>query len=129
MKPEAADYLEKSRENIEEARAIYRIGLASVAARSAYYAAFHAAQALIISQTGKVAKTHSGVRAEFNRLAKDNMRIGPDLRAFLAKAYTYKEIDDYGTEKKSIITMAMAISAIDAAEGFVNCIAEALTDQ
>jgi uncharacterized protein (UPF0332 family) len=92
MKPEAADYLEKARESLDEARAIYGIGLASVAARSAYYAAFHAAQALIFSQSGKVAKTHGGVRSEFNRLAKDNEHISPELRAFLAKAYAYKEM-------------------------------------
>jgi uncharacterized protein (UPF0332 family) len=127
MKPEAADYLEKARESIDEARAIYGIGLASVAARSAYYATFHAAQALIFSQTGKVAKTHSGVRSEFNRLARGNEHISPELRAFLAKAYAYKEIDDYGTEKKSVITMAMAKSAVDIAEGFVACIEAALT--
>jgi uncharacterized protein (UPF0332 family) len=129
MKPEAADYLEKARESLDEAKAIGGIGLASVAARSAYYAAFHAAQALIISQTGKVAKTHGGVRTEFNRLAKDNKRVSPELRAFLAKAYAYKEIDDCGMEKKSAITMAMAKSAIDIAEAFIDRIAASLTGQ
>jgi uncharacterized protein (UPF0332 family) len=127
MKPEAVNYLEKARENLDEARAIYGIGLASVAARSAYYAAFHAAQALIISQTGKVAKTHSGVRAEYSRLAKGNEHIRPEFGAFLAKAYAYKEIDDYSMEKKSVITMAMAKNAIDLAEEFVDCIAGVLT--
>ena len=129
MRPEAVDYLEKARESLDEARAIYGIGLASVAARSAYYAAFHAAQALIISKTGKVAKTHSGVRSEFNRLAKDNEHIATELRTFLAKAYAYKEIDDYGMEKKSAITMAMAKSAVDTAQRFVDCIAAALVDR
>jgi uncharacterized protein (UPF0332 family) len=86
MKPEAADYLEKASENLDEAKAIFGIGLASVAARSAYYAAFHAAQAVVVSQIGRVAKTHSGVRTEFNRLIKDDKDISPELRAFLTKA-------------------------------------------
>ena len=87
MKPEAADYLEKARESLDEAGKIWAIGLASVAARSAYYAVFHAAQAFIVSQTDKSAKTHSGVRSEFNRLAKDDPRISLEFRTFLAKAY------------------------------------------
>jgi uncharacterized protein (UPF0332 family) len=123
MKPEAADYLEKARENLAEAGKIYTIGLASVAARSAYYATFHAAEAFIVSQTGKIAKSHSGVRSEFSRLTKDDPRISREFRKFLAKAYVYKEIGDYGVGKKSVITMPMAKSAIDTAGEFVDCIA------
>ncbi len=36
--------------------------LPRLAARSAYLAAFHAAEALIIEETGKVAQTHAGVQ-------------------------------------------------------------------
>lgn len=82
MKPEAADYLEKARENLDEAKKIYGIGLASVAARSAYYAAFHAAEAFIISHTGKIAKSHSGVRTEFSRLTKDDPRVDGRFTTF-----------------------------------------------
>jgi hypothetical protein len=46
--PEAAAYLDKAREDLNDARAIVAIGLAKAAARSAYYAAFHAAEAFII---------------------------------------------------------------------------------
>ena len=58
MKPEIADYLAKARKDLREAREIIQIGLADVAARSAYYAAFPAAEALIFERTGSVAKTH-----------------------------------------------------------------------
>ena len=70
MTPEAAKYLEKAEEDLTEARQIAAMSLAKVAARSAYYAAFHAAEAYIVEKTGRVAKTHSGVRTEFSRLAK-----------------------------------------------------------
>ena len=87
MTPEAKDYLDKARDHLDEARKIAAIGLAKAAARSAYYAAFHAAQAFIVERTGKIAKTHSGVRSEFARLAKDTPRIDKTLPTFLAQAY------------------------------------------
>ncbi|HEX3522373.1 MAG TPA: hypothetical protein VHT52_09830 [Stellaceae bacterium] len=40
------------------------------AGRNAYLAAFHAAQALIAERTGKEAKTHKGVHAQFARHKK-----------------------------------------------------------
>lgn len=89
MKTEAADYLDKAREDLDDARKIAAIGLAKVAARCAYYAAFHAAEALIVERAGKIVKTHSGVRAEFARLAKETPEIDRSLPKFLAKAYIY----------------------------------------
>jgi uncharacterized protein (UPF0332 family) len=65
--PEATDYLNKARDDLDDAKKIAALGLAKIAARSAYYAAFNAAEALIVERTGKIAKTHSGVRAEFAR--------------------------------------------------------------
>ena len=75
MTPEAADYLRKARIDLDEAGKIAAIGLANVAGRSASYAAFHTAEALIIERTGKVAVSHKGVRVEFARLAKDEPAI------------------------------------------------------
>jgi uncharacterized protein (UPF0332 family) len=62
VKPEAQDYLDKALEDLGDAEKIAGIFLAKVAARSTYYAAFHAAEAFIIERTGKVPKTHNGVR-------------------------------------------------------------------
>jgi hypothetical protein len=68
--PTAADYPEKARTDLDESRKIEAIDIAAVAARSAYFAVFHAAEAFIFERTGKIAKTHAGVRAEFARLMK-----------------------------------------------------------
>src|SRR5882672_12208502 len=65
------------------------------AGRNAYLAAFHAAQAFIFERTGRVAKTHQGVRVEFNRLAKGEMRIDRERQRFLAQAYNLKSVADY----------------------------------
>jgi len=119
MTPEAANYLAKAREDLSDARQIAGIGLATVAARSAYYAAFHAAEALIVEKTGKVAKSHSGVRTEFARLAKDDPRAGKGMTAFLAQGYKYKEIGDYGVGADAIVTMADAVAAIRSASDFL----------
>jgi uncharacterized protein (UPF0332 family) len=120
-------YLARARENLSEARQIAGIGLATVAARSAYYAAFHAAEAYIFDKTGRIAKTHSGVRAEFSRLAKDDTRIARTMTAFLPKAYQYKEISDYGVNPKAVVTMPNAEGAIISAADFLDCIESILT--
>jgi uncharacterized protein (UPF0332 family) len=48
--PEAENYLIKARDDLKDARKIVAIGLATVAARTAYYAAFYAAEAFIIDR-------------------------------------------------------------------------------
>ena len=119
MTPEAASYPVKAREDLSDARQIAGIGLATVAARSAYYAAFHAAEALIIERTGKIAKSHSGVRSEFARLVKDDPRTGKAMTAFLAQGYKFKEIGDYGVGADAIVTMSDAQAAIGSANAFL----------
>ncbi len=127
MTPEAEDYLDKAREDLSDARKIAGIPLAKVAARSAYYAAFHAAEAFIIERTGKVAKTHSGVRAEFARLLKGTPGGERALLTFLAQAYKYKEIGDYGVGHGAVVTDEEAKDAITAAARFIERLTALLT--
>lgn len=119
MTPEAKDYLDKARDDLDDARKIAAIHLAKVAARSAYYAAFHAAEALIIERTGKVAKTHSGVRTEFARLLKDTPGGERAMLTFLAQGYKYKGIVDYGVGRGAAVTDEEANDAIANAARFV----------
>jgi uncharacterized protein (UPF0332 family) len=79
VKPEVGGFLAKARKSLGEAQAVIGINLTEAAGRAAYFAAYHTAQALIFERTGRVAKTHSGVRSEFSRLAKDDPGI--DRRA------------------------------------------------
>ncbi len=126
MRPEAADYLDKARNDLEDARKIAAIGIAKVAARTAYYAAFHAAEAFVVERTGKIAKTHSGLRAEFTRLTRETPAIDVSFPKFLAKAYLYKEISDYGTRSSADLTLADAEEAIVGAARFVEGVAAVL---
>ena len=90
MKAETADYLAKARATLADAQQIAALPLPHIAAREAYLAAFHAAEAYIFEQTGKPAKSHHGVLGELARLAKAEPRIGRDLARFLSTAYQFQ---------------------------------------
>ena len=125
MTPQAVDSLARARNDLSDARKIAAIGIAKVAARLAYYAAFHAAEAMIVERTGKIAKTHSGVRAEFARLTQGSPAADRRLARFLAEGYQYKEISDYGIGNTPEITQSNADDAIVRASTFIDWIAAA----
>jgi uncharacterized protein (UPF0332 family) len=127
VKPETADYLRKAGEDLDEAGKIAAIGLANVAGRSAYYAAFHTAEAWIMERTGKVALSHKGVRIEFARLAKDEPVLR-EFTAFLARAYDLKALADYSVSPDMRVSTADAQDAIATAGRFISCVIGLLAD-
>ena len=129
MKPETERYLDKARQVLSEARAVAGIDLAEAAGRAAYLAAFHAAQALIFERIGKVPKTHHGVHAQFSRLARNEPRIGIELPRFLSQAYDFKTVADYEIGPDATVPLLEAISAIEAAQRFIDRIVELLNDR
>jgi hypothetical protein len=74
--PDAKEHLDKARRCLIRARTILAAGVGEDPGRNAYLAAFHAAQALIAERTGKDAKTHKGVHAQFARLTRNEPRLG-----------------------------------------------------
>lgn len=127
MSPESRDFLAQAQVDLKEAKQVLAINLARVAARCAYYAAFHAAEALVFAKSGRVAKTHSGVRQAFALIARDDPGLGPAMTAFLAHAYDYKEIADYHTRPGQPITAQDAAEAIEGAEDFLARVVAALS--
>ncbi|MGH7054758.1 MAG: HEPN domain-containing protein [Stellaceae bacterium] len=121
MTPEAARFLEKARECIADAM-LYQAIVPRIAGREAYLAAFHAAEALLYERTGKIAKTHRGLRAQFTRIAKDEPRIDQTLSEFLGRAYELKSLADYGTGTEAKISAVTATAAVAMANRFVDCI-------
>jgi uncharacterized protein (UPF0332 family) len=98
--PEAADYLFKAHEYLDKARSLLEVMHSSdEAARAAYLAGFHAAQALVFERTTRIAKSHSGLR-------------------------TTKEIADYGIGPQAVVTAAEAQEMIDLATRFVDRMGE-----
>ena len=90
-----SDILAVADEALSEARTVLNVGVMRQAARLAYQAQFHAAQAFIFERTGKIAKTHKGVNVQFHKLANTENALEPELAATLSAAYHYKEIVDY----------------------------------
>ena len=127
MTPETSDHLAKAREYLSKARNLLDVmHYSDEAARAAYLAGFHAAQALVFERTARIAKSHSGLRAAFARLAKDDPRIDRTFTRFLARAYKSKEITDYGIGPQAVVTAAEAQEMMDLATRFVDRIAEIL---
>lgn len=117
MTPVAEDLIRKARVTLEQAEIILKAGVPMVAARQACMAAFHAAQALIHDRDGKVPKTHSGVQQQFARLALTDATLGEDMGRFLSRAYDYKDIADYRTDRA--VTVIEAGDVIAKAKDFV----------
>lgn len=96
------------------------------AGRAAYLAGFHAAQALISEKTGRAAKTHGGVNAQFHQLVRDESRVDDELRTFLGRTYNLKAIADYETGPGSEVSSERALEAIATAKRFVACMSDLL---
>lgn len=120
MTPEAALFLSKAQRLLKEAEAMLGIGLFEAAGRSAYLAAFQAAQAYISESTGRVAKTHKGVHTEFQRLTAADLHLAHELRSFLSRAYNLKAIADYETHPDQEVTAERAAQALAEAGRFVS---------
>lgn len=116
----------RAREDLRDARRVAALPIARVAARSAYDAMFHAAEALIFERTGRAAKTHSGVRSLFAQSTKALPSPDRDLAGALARTYEHKELADYGTDPGRVITDQIASEAIDAAQHFIGRVAALL---
>ncbi|MFZ1963880.1 MAG: HEPN domain-containing protein [Roseiarcus sp.] len=123
MKPQAAAFLEKSRELLDRADTMLGVALNEDAGRTAYLAGFHAAQAFLFETNGRVFKKHATVHGEFGRLTKDDPRFDMELRAFLGRAYNLKAIADYETGPGSRVSAESASAAIRVARRFVECVA------
>jgi uncharacterized protein (UPF0332 family) len=127
VKPETGAYLTNASEALKDASAILAIQIPRQAARLAYYAQFHAAQALIFERTGKIAKTHRGVKTQFHKLAKEEPEIDLSLAADLAASYHFKEAADYETGSENAISAEDAAETIRVAERFVAAVRRALS--
>lgn len=84
-------------------------------------AAYHAALAFIAARTGKSPKTHSGVRSEFARLAREEPRVSREQVSLLGWSYELKNVADY--EQEATVSVAEAERAIGEASQLVEMIA------
>ena len=126
MSPETAFFLDRSRRLLSDARAMLDIELNDSAGRTAYLAAFHAAQALISEDTDRTVRTHKGVQMEFYRLTKDDPELRADVKRFLAHGFVLKTAADYGTSAGVDIPREEAVDAVAVADRFIIYVASRL---
>jgi len=112
VKPEAVEFVVYAQKMLGDASKMLDANLPEHAARTAYLACFHTARAYVFERSGNVAKTHKGVHSEFYRLSKDDLRVDPELRVFLSRAYTYKATSDYETGPEDMTTAEDAKEAL-----------------
>ena len=130
MTPEAEEHLLKAREYMGKAHQLLEVvHLHDEAARAAYLAGFHAAQALISERTGRIAKTHRGVRSAFGRLSKEDPRLDRSFTEFLGRGYRRKEMVDYGVGRQAVVSEPDARGLTSSAGKFVERIAEILGEK
>jgi uncharacterized protein (UPF0332 family) len=127
LKVETADYLAKARECLMAAQKIMAIPLPEVAATEGYLAAYHAAHALVFERSGRVVKSHSGMRTMLARILRDGPGIDRTFASLLARAYKFKEVADYGVGSQAVVTAQEAQEVIDIARRFIDTIAESLS--
>jgi len=88
------ELLEKARLSLRRADAMEAMGDAQAAQREAYFAAFHAARALLFVRTGLFERAHDRVRVAFGQYAV-SFGLPTELARFLASAHRYMELADY----------------------------------
>lgn len=100
-------YLEKAEKKLEVAEKLFNSGDYEDSVSRAYYAVFHATQALLLTE-GEKAETHKGVVTLFSLLFVKTGKFRKDLLKYLANLKDERENGDYEifsyTDKKTAAT-------------------------
>ena len=109
-------YIEKARKKLEVSERLLRSSDYDDAVSRAYYAAFHAAQALLLSE-GERAETHKGVITLFGLLFVKSGKFDRRFGKYLANLKDERENGDY--EVLSYIDQETAEKAVAEAGEFL----------
>lgn len=112
----AQSELAVARDALRVARAALQLGIARDALSRAFYAAFHAARALLLLD-GIEPKTHSGVMGMFSAHWVRTGRVESAQMLVLTRLQSYRLASDYAYSFD--VQVADALGEIDAAERFV----------
>jgi uncharacterized protein (UPF0332 family) len=115
----------KARRALESAEVLLREAQAEGVANRAYYAAFHAARAALLT-LGVQPQTHQGVNARFNMDLVVPGRIEAEYLSLLARVQTERELADYAFD--AVITLDQAAAELEAARRFVERVGRFLQD-
>jgi uncharacterized protein (UPF0332 family) len=96
VKPETKGHLDRAAADLTRARMAATTMTqdpitAEDVARNAYYAAFHAAKALIFERRDTTQKRHGAVHQQFEAIAMTEPSLDPAFQTFLPRAYAFKQ--------------------------------------
>ena len=114
-----ASYLEKARGKLRVARDLMARGEWDDAVSRAYYAAFHAAQAVLLTE-GQHADTHQGVLTLFSLLLVKTGKFDRKWARAFANLKDDRESGDY--DALSWLDEAAANRAVEEAAGFLDAV-------
>ena len=120
---EIAAHVARATESIQAARELTKSGHFDFAASRAYYAAFYAATALLLSE-GLEFKKHSGVIAAIHQRFVKSGHLSQELGKNLNWLFELRDIGDYGVTLH--IQKEEAQKAIEAAELFFHAVKQLL---
>lgn len=95
MKPEIKALLERAADDAEVARVLCERGSHDAAASRAYYAMFHAAEAML-ADIGQSYSSHGAVQGAFGREFCKTGHIRKDFHRWLLDAQDLRNLGDYG---------------------------------
>ncbi len=114
-------HLDQAREALQGAKVLLRENLVGRAASNAYYPAFHAASAALLTENIERAK-HGDLIGEFDRLTRQNRLLGKAFHNKLRSLYELRQDADYGNtyvkERAAQQAVAEAERFVVAAQGF-----------
>ena len=102
---------------LRAADALLRVDLPNDAISRAYYAAFHYARALLLTQ-GLEPKTHRGVLSLLAKHFEVEGGLSRDVISVIARLQTFRALADYDARER--ISPARAAEEVDAAHSFVD---------
>jgi uncharacterized protein (UPF0332 family) len=90
------EFLSKAQENLNASQALYDLGFFNAAANRAYYAAFHAALAVIIAKGLQPNTDHVKVQSTFNgEVIRRSRHIHASHKRYLLEMQNLRNIADY----------------------------------
>ena len=116
FEPEVTANLERAEESVRAAKLLYEAGHWDFAAARAYYAAFYAASAALLSQ-GREYQKHSGVIAAVHKFLVKTGKLDKEHGKNLNWLFELRSVGDNGDTRH--VPREEAGKAIDAARSFV----------
>lgn len=118
--------IEKSKEELEAAKILYKKNIMKSSLSSSYYSIFHAARALLILKKLS-SKKHSGIIALFNKEFVKPGLIDEKYKNILSNAFQIRIESDY--QDFYIVNKEEAKEQINNAESFLNEILKFIKEQ